>query len=332
MGRVGISITELRSTSINQLVKRDLRNLKFFPRINGIHSAVPLVTAILHSKKPEYIHLPSHNLDFCGVNLLEGCKNEPKSVSSRYYTYRICENNNQWLDRSLEKGKLFEKYLIGGSRPRDCYSLMCRSFSTSQNGPGEKMGRVDKDVQEEYVDHNLDIAAEGNKGSKRDAIGDGIADSLDGPPPSICPSEWANLILSGREKALDVHKAKESLTMEKVLECIKQYGGRNVVVIDVSNKMLNANYLIILEGSNTSYLNSIAYSVRKMIKKHLPKNYPFLITEGHIAGKGQNWVVINIYGLSIHLLVPELRKRLSLEKLWTLLKPLRPTMKSARSA
>lgn len=135
---------------------------------------------------------------------------------------------------------------------------------------------------------------------------------------------WTELILSHSSGTSNLRNKGSPLTMEEIIECIKQNRGRNIVVIDVRRKIPGTEYLIVLEGSDESHLSDIAYSVKRLIKGRIPSDYPFLSTEEYISGCGQDWVSLRMYRLFIHCLMPEVRKRLALERLWTLIKPMFP--------
>lgn len=95
-----------------------------------------------------------------------------------------------------------------------------------------------------------------------------------------------------------------------IAQVIYDKKGANILALDVRNLSSIADYLIIAEGNVDRHVSSIA---RAIIEELREKGEKVVHVEGLQSG---DWVVIDFGGIMVHLFMPGLREKYSLEKLW----------------
>jgi len=97
----------------------------------------------------------------------------------------------------------------------------------------------------------------------------------------------------------------------KAVEVLKEKKGKDVVVIDVSDKSSFADYLLIVSGGSERQIGSLATEVgdRLAIEGIFPKN---------VEGKrGSGWILVDYGDVIINIFSIEQRSRYNLEKIWS---------------
>jgi ribosome-associated protein len=99
--------------------------------------------------------------------------------------------------------------------------------------------------------------------------------------------------------------------LAKVTEVLDEKKGKQIEVIDVRDKCSFANHLVIVTGSSSRHVKSLANEVSIESKKNglIP-----LGIEGMDAGE---WVLVDLGDTIIHVMQPKIREFYQLEKLWT---------------
>ena len=102
---------------------------------------------------------------------------------------------------------------------------------------------------------------------------------------------------------------------ESLLTLVKQAlddkKGKDIEVIDVAKKCSFADHMVIVTGTSSRHVKSLANDVSITSKKHglIP-----LGMEGMNAGE---WVLVDLGDIIVHVKQPTIREFYQLEKLWT---------------
>lgn len=103
---------------------------------------------------------------------------------------------------------------------------------------------------------------------------------------------------------------KDIQMLQTIAQTIYDKKGFNIVAIDVQDQSSLTDYCIIAEGSVERHVAALANSVKEKVKE----------MGGHIfhmdGDQTGDWVVMDCGQILIHLFVPSLREKYSLEKLW----------------
>jgi len=86
--------------------------------------------------------------------------------------------------------------------------------------------------------------------------------------------------------------------------------GINILALDVKGLSSITDYIVIAEGNVDRHVMSIARAVVDEMEK---RGERLLYSEGLGAG---DWAVLDFGGIMVHLFMPGLREKYSLEKLW----------------
>ncbi|MBA3236763.1 MAG: ribosome silencing factor [Parachlamydiaceae bacterium] len=107
---------------------------------------------------------------------------------------------------------------------------------------------------------------------------------------------------------------KEQNDSNKFLDVISQAifdkKGSNIIALDVRGISTMTDYVIIAEGTVERHVKAIHTTVLDAMKQ---KGQSALHVEGVREG---DWVVMDFGDIVIHLFIPELREKYSLESLW----------------
>lgn len=104
------------------------------------------------------------------------------------------------------------------------------------------------------------------------------------------------------------------LTPLEMLNCIAQViydkKGFNILALDIKELSNITDYVVIAEGNVDRHVASIAKAVIEELEERGQ-------TPVHVEGlKTGDWVVLDYSDVMVHLFMPGLRERYSLEKLW----------------
>lgn len=101
------------------------------------------------------------------------------------------------------------------------------------------------------------------------------------------------------------------LKIEDILESKK---GKDIKKIDIRDKTTIADYFIIVSGTSTTHVKSLADNVEEELKKC--NVYPKKI-EGYDTG---SWILLDYDNIIVHIFTENERKNYSLEDLWEKIK------------
>ncbi len=106
------------------------------------------------------------------------------------------------------------------------------------------------------------------------------------------------------------NETKELNILNKIAQAIYDKKGFNILVLNVKEISSMTDYFIIAEANVDRHVKAIAESLIDMLE-------PIVGPPGHIEGlHSPEWVVIDYYDFIIHLFIPEMREKYSLEKVW----------------
>jgi ribosome-associated protein len=96
-----------------------------------------------------------------------------------------------------------------------------------------------------------------------------------------------------------------------IVEALEERKGENIVLMDLQEHSIVADYFVICTGTSDRQLDALAEAVTDTLRKtHRLKSPP---VEGHSAG---GWMLIDYKSVIVHLFSPDQRKRYQLEDLW----------------
>ncbi len=96
-----------------------------------------------------------------------------------------------------------------------------------------------------------------------------------------------------------------------IVEVISDKKGENVVLLDIRDVSILADYFIIASATSERQAQAVVEAVYEETKKAL--NARPLHTEGEPAS---GWVLMDYGGVVVHLFAPEVRAYYDLEELW----------------
>ncbi|MCB1110558.1 MAG: ribosome silencing factor [Chlamydiia bacterium] len=101
-----------------------------------------------------------------------------------------------------------------------------------------------------------------------------------------------------------------SNVVQEIAQTIYDKKGTNIIAIDVRGISSITDYVIIADGNVDRHVIALSNEVQNWMRNIGEK--PVHI-EGQQAG---DWVVIDYFQIVIHLLLPEMRQKYQLERLW----------------
>jgi ribosome-associated protein len=113
-----------------------------------------------------------------------------------------------------------------------------------------------------------------------------------------------------RRKRLEV--SLESITLARlIVDLITDKKGEDIVLLDLRDVSLIADYFIIASAGSDRQLNALVDNIRDEVKKQ-QQVYPL-----RVEGRGEDgWILMDYSDVVVHLFAPELRTYYDLEGLW----------------
>ncbi len=96
-----------------------------------------------------------------------------------------------------------------------------------------------------------------------------------------------------------------------VREAVEELKGKDVVEIDVRGKSSVADYMVVVSGTSTRHVKSIADEVVKFAKRL------DLMPLGVEGEREAEWVLVDLGDVIVHVMLPRVREFYALERLWT---------------
>ncbi len=97
-----------------------------------------------------------------------------------------------------------------------------------------------------------------------------------------------------------------------MIDAISNMLGSDILLLDLSDISLIADYFIIATAESDRQLGAISEDLRERLKKEW--QVPILSIEG-VPSSG--WVLVDLGNIVVHLFAPSMRARYQLENLWS---------------
>lgn len=97
---------------------------------------------------------------------------------------------------------------------------------------------------------------------------------------------------------------------EVVVEALEDVKGQSIRCIDVKRLTAITDYMVIVTGTSNTHLKALAESVSKAVKD---AGGEVVGTEGKLASE---WVLVDLGGVVVHLMLAPVRALYNLEELW----------------
>ena len=105
--------------------------------------------------------------------------------------------------------------------------------------------------------------------------------------------------------------AKIKSSVERIIHCIMEKKGEDIVVIDLKGISSISDFFVITTGNSNVHLKAIAEEIREKMKKE--EN----VIPWHVEGyEAQKWILIDYVDIVVHIFDQETRSYFTLEKLW----------------
>jgi ribosome-associated protein len=105
---------------------------------------------------------------------------------------------------------------------------------------------------------------------------------------------------------------KKTKKLEKlVLKTLDDLKAKDMVVLDVSALTGVTDKMVIVTGTSSRHVKSLAESVAQEAKK---AGFPIVGVEGMATG---DWVLVDLCDIVVHAMLPETRNLYALEKFWS---------------
>lgn len=99
--------------------------------------------------------------------------------------------------------------------------------------------------------------------------------------------------------------------LQSIVQTIFDKKGFNILTLDVREVSTMTDYFVIAEGTVDRHVKALSHAVFDcLLEQHHLKPWH---TEGEREG---DWVVLDYGDIVIHLFIPELREKYSLEQIW----------------
>jgi ribosome-associated protein len=97
---------------------------------------------------------------------------------------------------------------------------------------------------------------------------------------------------------------------EIVVEAVKDMKGQSIRCINVERLTSITDYMVIVTGTSSTHLKALAESVSKSVKD---AGHDVVGVEGKLASE---WVLVDLGGVVLHLMLAPVRVLYNLEELW----------------
>lgn len=132
------------------------------------------------------------------------------------------------------------------------------------------------------------------------------------------PGTWVSFCLARGYNAVSTFSQRREQTLDTletarlIVDTISSKMGSDILLLDISEITLLADYFIIATGDSTRQLDAIADEIRQQVKAKA--GLPPHATEGK---PDSGWVLMDYGALVVHLFSPEQRAHYQLEELWS---------------
>lgn len=99
--------------------------------------------------------------------------------------------------------------------------------------------------------------------------------------------------------------------LANVREALAELKAKDVVEIDVRRKSSVADFMVVVSGTSTRHVKSIANEVVKFAKRL------DLMPLGVEGEREAEWILVDLGDVIVHVMLPRVREFYALERLWT---------------
>lgn len=99
--------------------------------------------------------------------------------------------------------------------------------------------------------------------------------------------------------------------LQTVREAVEELKGKDSVEIDVRGKSSVCDFMVVVSGTSTRHVKSLADEVVRFAKKH------GVIPLGVEGEQEAEWVLVDLGDVVVHVMLPRVREFYALERLWT---------------
>jgi len=104
---------------------------------------------------------------------------------------------------------------------------------------------------------------------------------------------------------------KEKKVLQKIAQTIFDKKGMNILTLDMRSCQKICDFVVVAEGLANTHVRAIADAVLHIAQK---EKMDICCTEGM---KNGDWVVIDFFGIMVHIFTPGMRDKYALEELWS---------------
>lgn len=98
--------------------------------------------------------------------------------------------------------------------------------------------------------------------------------------------------------------------IEKIAQRLYDKKSSNIIALDVKGISSITDYVLIADGNVDRHVISLAKEIQDMMRDEGEKPV-------HVEGmQNGDWIVLDYFNVVIHLLLPEMRQKYQLERLW----------------
>lgn len=108
----------------------------------------------------------------------------------------------------------------------------------------------------------------------------------------------------------DEKRVEENIALaKKIVSILDNKKAENIKVIDVSGLTSLTDVFVIATGTSTTHVRSLADEVDEQLKKES-------VSPRNIEGKTTGWILLDYYGVVVHVFTRQEREYYNLEHLW----------------
>ncbi|MDO8955035.1 MAG: ribosome silencing factor [Gammaproteobacteria bacterium] len=108
---------------------------------------------------------------------------------------------------------------------------------------------------------------------------------------------------------MTIHNSHETLDLVK--SALEDMKSQDLLELNVKDITIVTDYMVIVSGTSTQHLRSIVNHVHTQAKQ---KGVEVLGSEGVESAE---WILLDLGDVIVHAMLPEIRERYELEKLWS---------------
>jgi len=123
----------------------------------------------------------------------------------------------------------------------------------------------------------------------------------------VCTSEFKKASANREEEALKASKLRDF-----AVKAIEDMKGQDLVSLDIQKLSTIADYMIVVTGTSTRHVKSIADEVAKRAKEQ------DIAIKGMEGSAQAEWILLDLGDVIVHVMLAPVRKLYDLESLWSM--------------